>query len=307
MLRFLFVNLLVLVVVVPSLGQMPAYDHIYDAGRVAFDYAQTPFPFYSGHFEAEGPALDFDGTFPDDTTEVVGGGSVPVSPDTVRTAFYATVANTDGTFDITLVTLASEGFPEPGSYPVDTAGNALFAFLDDASSFDLPDTLDEAHLTEWITNLTAAHKLVSASGSITIGAADPDTLWGTFSGLTVDADDVMFWVNINDGRFDLSGADIPLTTPPADLAPAVQARPNPFNPRTDIVFDLPRDQYVTATVYDAAGRAVRTLYSGQLPAGRHDLAWEGCDAVGRRSAAGLYLVSVQGADWQRSVKVTLAP
>ncbi len=87
----------------------------------------------------------------------------------------------------------------------------------------------------------------------------------------------------------------------------LSAWPNPFNPRTSVVFALPAAETVTVAVYDPAGREVQTLHRGRLPAGEHRLHWNGTGAGGERSPAGVYLVRVRGEDWQRSVKVTLAP
>jgi hypothetical protein len=72
-----------------------------------------------------------------------------------------------------------------------------------------------------------------------------------------------------------------------DLSPA---RPNPFRGPTLIPFALPNDGRVEVTVYDAAGRRVRTLVSGHLPAGSHGARWDGRDAGGRPVAAGVYFV-----------------
>ncbi|MDD5719335.1 MAG: C25 family cysteine peptidase [Candidatus Krumholzibacteria bacterium] len=64
--------------------------------------------------------------------------------------------------------------------------------------------------------------------------------------------------------------------------------PNPFNPMTSIKFDLPRAGQVSLRVYDVAGRLVRTLVDGHLPAASHAVNWDGTDASGRRQASGVY-------------------
>jgi len=293
----------------PATAQIADPDTLYDAGSISFDYVQTPFPSYSGTFAAEGEGLDPDGTLPPGVTEAVGGGSAVATLDTVATVFYGVVANVDGTFDSVLVALKTIGPLTAGTYPVDlTSGTAIFGFIDDAENFDLPDTLDNDSIMEWLQDLPAAHKLVSLSGSIQIVGVSADTLHGTFSGTTVDLDNTLFFVNINDGQFALSGADLPVAAPDTPVvAPVVRAWPNPFNPRTSVVFSLPEAASVEAAVYDLAGRRVRTLHRGVLVAGEHRLQWTGGDERGDRVAAGVYLVRVVGGDWQRSVKVTLAP
>jgi len=291
-----------------SILTLPAAAQLYDAGQLSFSYVQTPFPGYSGSFDAEGVALPPDGQLPPGQTEAVGGGTAPATTDSLQTAIYAVTANADGTFDVALAALRTEGAPTPGTYPVDlTTGTALFGFIDDAVAFDLPDTLDQDHLVDWLLNLPAAHKLISTSGSITLAGADADTLYGTFSGTTIDVDNIFFFVNINGGQFNLSGADVVSTVPVATLAPTLRAAPNPFNPLTEVRFTLSNAATVQVEVHDAAGRLVRTLHQGALAAGEQRLAWDGRGRSGERMAAGTYLVRVRSAAWQVSTKVTLVP
>jgi hypothetical protein len=47
--------------------------------------------------------------------------------------------------------------------------------------------------------------------------------------------------------------------------------PNPFNDRTTLVLDLPEQQTLTVEVYDILGRRLAQVYSGTLPAGRHEM------------------------------------
>jgi hypothetical protein len=84
--------------------------------------------------------------------------------------------------------------------------------------------------------------------------------------------------------------------PPASPAAALRllpARPNPFNPRTEIAFDLPRDGRAHLAVYDLGGRLVRTLADGELPCGRHRATWSGDDDAGRPAATGAYLLRLR--------------
>jgi len=305
--RFALSILVVLVAAVAG-AQMPAADFLYDYGRVSFSYAQTPFPGYSGDFEAEGDGLPEDGQFPPDQTQAVGGFMVPVTPDSMQTAIYAAVANADGTYDVAMAAIRTLGEPTPGIYPVDVLnGSGVFGFVDDADSIALPDTLDQAHLVAWLTDLTATHKLVSATGSIAIAGVDADTLYGSFSGTMAEFDGGFFFVNLNGGQFNLSGAEIAVGVPQAGLAPTLMAAPNPFNPLTEVRFAMPEAGPVQVRVYDAAGRLVRTLHDGGLGAGEQSVCWDGRDGRGDRAAAGMYLVQARAPEWQSTVKVTLAP
>ena len=60
------------------------------------------------------------------------------------------------------------------------------------------------------------------------------------------------------------------------------AAPNPFNPRTEILLSLARAGAAAVDVYDLRGRKLAVLHAGDLPAGRHRLAWDGRADDGRR-------------------------
>ncbi len=108
-----------------------------------------------------------------------------------------------------------------------------------------------------------------------------------------------------DFRILLPGTD----APPSARAPQLAApAPNPFNPQTDLAFELGTAGFARLAVHDAAGRLVRTLLEAPLPAGRHARAWDGRDDAGRRVSGGAYLVrlTVDGRD-APARKVVLLP
>ena len=73
------------------------------------------------------------------------------------------------------------------------------------------------------------------------------------------------------------------------LVLAARQSPNPFNPVTEIRFDLPRDGRVQLRVFDVRGAVVRTLLDAELPAGRdHAVRWNGLDDRGAAAASGVY-------------------
>ncbi len=78
--------------------------------------------------------------------------------------------------------------------------------------------------------------------------------------------------------------------------------PNPFNPVTQVRFDLASRQLVRVRIYDVAGRLVRELVARSLPAGQHKVFWRGRDRSDRAVAAGVYYVQLQadGQAWTRS-------
>src|SRR5262249_36053410 len=70
--------------------------------------------------------------------------------------------------------------------------------------------------------------------------------------------------------------------------------PNPFTQTSVVAFDLPTAPGgrwpVAVNVYNVAGRKVRTVVQGALPAGRYLYEWGGRDDSGLSLSAGLYLM-----------------
>jgi len=87
---------------------------------------------------------------------------------------------------------------------------------------------------------------------------------------------------------------------------AVTAHPNPFNPRTTLAFDLPRAAQVTLAVYDLQGRRIRGLVeSTAYPAGRHEMVWDGRDALGQAAASGTYVYRLTAGRESLTGKLTM--
>jgi len=82
--------------------------------------------------------------------------------------------------------------------------------------------------------------------------------------------------------------------------------PNPFNPSTTVVFDLPRAGTASLQVFDLRGRLVSTLHEGELPAGRHTVVWRGDGQGGRPAATGIYFVRLHDGQHSRTAKAVLA-
>ncbi len=127
--------------------------------------------------------------------------------------------------------------------------------------------------------------------------------------LTISPVDRMLRVSTyGNGVFERPLVEVPTaidgSVPTAAVALA-QNHPNPFNPATVISFDLGAAGQVTLAIYDAAGRHVRTLMQETRSAGRHEVRWDGTDAVGRRVASGTYVYRLQAGGEERSRTMTL--
>jgi hypothetical protein len=80
--------------------------------------------------------------------------------------------------------------------------------------------------------------------------------------------------------------------PPRLVDRLYRTTPNPFNPRTQIAFDLARPGTVRLGIYDLRGALVRTLERGPLPAGHHVRIWDGTTDRGAAAASGIYFVTI---------------
>ncbi|MEZ4386804.1 MAG: FlgD immunoglobulin-like domain containing protein [Candidatus Krumholzibacteriia bacterium] len=83
------------------------------------------------------------------------------------------------------------------------------------------------------------------------------------------------------------------------------AAPNPFNPRTQVFFNLASTGEVRLAVHDARGRLVAVLADGVLAAGDHAVAWNGTDRTGRRLGSGVYFARLEAGGLTRTAKLML--
>ncbi|MCK4547429.1 MAG: hypothetical protein KAW17_08300 [Candidatus Eisenbacteria sp.] len=82
-------------------------------------------------------------------------------------------------------------------------------------------------------------------------------------------------------------------------------RPNPFNPRTDILFRLAVAGPVELAIYDISGRRVATLVQRAMEPGCHSAAWDGTDSNGAPVASGVYFARLIAHDHDSARKIVL--
>jgi flagellar hook assembly protein FlgD len=68
--------------------------------------------------------------------------------------------------------------------------------------------------------------------------------------------------------------------------------PNPFKDDTQFTFELTQSAEAEIKIYTVAGRLIRTLRPGILPAGYNQVYWDGKDADGDGLANGVYLYKI---------------
>jgi len=92
---------------------------------------------------------------------------------------------------------------------------------------------------------------------------------------------------------DMNPDDVTSVAGPEETLPdefgLAQNFPNPFNPTTQIKYQLPVAVNVRITVYNLLGEKVRTLVDAEKPAGDHNVTWDGTNDRGRQVATGVYL------------------
>ncbi|MFC1570040.1 DUF362 domain-containing protein, partial [bacterium] len=71
------------------------------------------------------------------------------------------------------------------------------------------------------------------------------------------------------------------------------AYPNPFNPQTNIRFELAENAFVMLDVFNIQGQRVRSLVNAEQSAGSHVAAWNGRNGAGQMVPSGVYLYRFQ--------------
>lgn len=91
--------------------------------------------------------------------------------------------------------------------------------------------------------------------------------------------------------YDPTGVD-PLPLLPSGALALSQNVPNPFGTSTCISLALTKADHAALTVFDPAGRRVRTLLDARIRAGVRTLRWDGTDDDGKSVPAGLYFYQI---------------
>lgn len=76
--------------------------------------------------------------------------------------------------------------------------------------------------------------------------------------------------------------------------------PNPFNPTTQINYSIPKDGYVTLTIYDALGKEVSVLENGNKSAGSYSFTFDA-----NNLASGMYFYTIRANNFIQTKKMLL--
>ncbi len=102
---------------------------------------------------------------------------------------------------------------------------------------------------------------------------------------------------------------VPMRVKKAQVLPQMAALfqnfPNPFNPSTEIRFDIPTARNVKLRVYNQLGQTVRTLVQSRMKAGSYRIKWDGRTEAGHGVSSGVYFYSLEAGDYSQIRKMTL--
>jgi hypothetical protein len=81
--------------------------------------------------------------------------------------------------------------------------------------------------------------------------------------------------------------------------------PNPFNPVTNITYDIAQNSEVTLEIYNVMGQRVRTLAQGSHEPGRYRVMWNATNDYGQSLSSGMYIYRIQAGDFVSVKKLIL--
>ena len=179
-------------------------------------------------------------------------------------------------------------------------------------------------------NCTSCHMYGNASGGLTLTSYS-GVMTNSNSGASVvpgDHANSLLWQKVNSGQMppqnnpDLNSDEVDLIAQWIDEgALEVQlsiidetlpitynlhnAYPNPFNPVTTLLYDLPEDALVTINIYDLMGRSIKSLVKSNQSAGYRSIQWNATNNLGEPVSAGMYLYTIQAGEFRQTKKMVL--
>jgi len=81
--------------------------------------------------------------------------------------------------------------------------------------------------------------------------------------------------------------------------------PNPFNPITTMLYDLPETGHTRLIIYDLLGREVHVLIDKVMNPGYYSTQWNGRNSQGQMVGAGVYLYQIQAGEYISTKKMIL--
>lgn len=110
----------------------------------------------------------------------------------------------------------------------------------------------------------------------------------------------------NDMDYTVDAELIPTGIPESGGFGLSAAMPNPFTAGTEIAYSVPAGSTrVELSIYNVAGRLVRTLVDGDVAPGGSAASWDGTDANGERAVSGIYFARLRAGGRTDETKMVL--
>ncbi|MFB0516682.1 MAG: T9SS type A sorting domain-containing protein, partial [Candidatus Neomarinimicrobiota bacterium] len=216
----------------------------------------------------------------------LGQGECSVGPWTsaLISAQNAPIVSTDPATSVTSTTATLNGTINPNGLTTDCyfEYGATISYGSQTSSQNIgsgtSDVSISANLSGLTPDMTYHYRLVAVNS------------WGTTFGI--------------DRAFESQLANSDVSQPPISyyLFPVY---PNPFNPVSTILYELPRASEVSLIVYDILGREVARLVDGHTEPGYHQVKWNGRDKNGTELPSGIYIARLVTPEYTKSIKMVL--
>ena len=184
---------------------------------------------------------------------------------------------------------------------------------DEWLSYSLPPTFPQIAFDVRFSGDT---KLVPESGEIEI-ITQSEMITIAYD-IKVDAGERMSWILRSESGIDYTIEGTGEITVPSEerfvlnkeiVIPSAftlhQNFPNPFNPITTLMYDLPSDAFVTLSIYDMLGREVTQLVNTNQKTGFKSVTWNATDSMGKPVSAGVYLYQIQAGEFVQTRKMVL--
>ncbi len=143
----------------------------------------------------------------------------------------------------------------------------------------------------------------------------PDVFFGDYTNIAALNGKVYpIWMRMDSGDLSvwMAHVDIPVPSAIAFADRTVETRialsqnfPNPFNPVTQIKFDISHAMTVSVRIYDVSGRLVATVAERSFESGPHQVDWDGKDLNGQSVSSGIYFYKLSAGGQTVTKKMTL--
>lgn len=81
--------------------------------------------------------------------------------------------------------------------------------------------------------------------------------------------------------------------------------PNPFNPETQIMYQIPLQSHVRICIYNINGQVIKSILDENQEVGYYSVLWDGTDDLGEPVSSGIYIYQITTNNFQQTKKMLL--